>query len=166
MDQTDIRLTDMATAARDYCDLIEGIELNDCTTCLERMARLLPRLHAAVSALPSYLPIPAVFTGADDLEERFEMFSRMRKALGSLDGYWLEYDRSQLDSDKSGSLADDFTDIYFDLKHGLEMLSANPKGFADAAASWKTSFRLHWGQHLVDAERQLYALLEQFRQPN
>lgn len=164
MDQHEPRFSEMAAAARAYCDLIEDLDVSDCAACLRRMARLLPRLHAAVSALPSSLPEPDTFTGAPDLEARFEMFSRMRKALGSLDGYWLEYDQFQADADKSGSLADDFTDIYFDLKYGLKLLASDPDRCAEAVASWKTSFRIHWGQHLVDAERQLYALLAQLDQ--
>jgi hypothetical protein len=56
----------------------------------------------------------------------------------------------------SGSLADDLTDIYFDLKPGLELLpAAHPE---PVLRFWLESFELHWGQHLVDAERHLYAL--------
>ena len=91
-----------------------------------------------------------------DLDDRFALYSRLRKRLGERDSYWLEFDAAPEEMHMSGSLADDLTDIYFDLQHGLELLDgAWPQR---AAQVWQTSYRLHWGQHLVDAERHLYAL--------
>jgi len=76
--------------------------------------------------------------------------------LGDRDSYWLEFDASPEEMHMSGSLADDLTDIYFDLQHGLQLLDeAWPQ---QAAQAWQSSYRMHWGQHLVDAERHLYAL--------
>ncbi len=143
----------MIRLAEEYCDLIEHLDPKDCAVCLGRMARLLPQLHAAIVHIP--LPSPAaVELATPDFETRFELFSRLRQAIGEQDSYWLEYDQGNLEP--SGSLADDFTDIYFDLKRGLEL--AQRGGLERALADWKASFQLHWGQHLVDAERQLYAL--------
>ena len=80
----------------------------------------------------------------------------LRKALGERDSYWLEFDSAPEEIHMSGSLADDLTDIYFDLLQGLELVDdAWPHR---AAQAWQSTYRLHWGQHLVDAERHLYAL--------
>ncbi len=147
-------LTEMVGAAESYCQLIEHTERGQ-GEWLESLFGLMPRLHMAVSALTAYdngdLPLPSV-----DLDQRFELYSRLCKALGARDSYWLEFDASPDEMHMSGSLADDLTDIYFDLQHGLQLLDeAWPQ---QAAQLWQTSYRMHWGQHLVDAERHLYAL--------
>jgi len=136
-------LSEMVGVAETYCQLIE------------RTGSLMPRLHLAVTALSAYdshdLPLPGV-----DLDQRFELYSRLCKVLGDRDSYWLEFDASPEEMHMSGSLADDLTDIYFDLQHGLQLLDeAWPQ---QAAQAWQSSYRMHWGQHLVDAERHLYAL--------
>lgn len=147
-------LAEMVGVAESYCQLIErtGWENGD---WLESLFKLMPRLHLAVTALTAYdtddTPLPDV-----NLDERFELYSRLRKVLGERDSYWLEFDAAPEEIHMSGSLADDLTDIYFDLKHGLLLLDeAWPQR---AAQVWQSSYRRHWGQHLVDAERHLYAL--------
>jgi len=147
-------LTDMADAVERYCQLIDHSDQAS-ENWLEELFTLLPRLHSAVTALnggdAEDLPEPAV-----DLDARFDLYSRLRKLLGERDGYWLEFDASPDQMHRSGSLADDLTDIYFDLHQGLELLDeAWPQR---AAQAWQSTYRMHWGQHLVDAERHLYAL--------
>ncbi len=149
------KLSDMARIAEAFCGLIDNYNKQDNGTWLEELYALLPRLHSAVTALNAFgtsqLPMPNV-----DLDERFDLYSRLRQALGERDSYWLEFDASPDQLHMSGSLADDLTDIYFDLHHGLELLDeAWPQR---AAQVWQCSYQMHWGQHLVDAERHLYAL--------
>ena len=147
-------LTEMVGAAESYCQLIDRTgEAQD--EWLESLFSLMPRLHLAVTELAACdngdLPLPDV-----DLDQRFELYSRLCKVLGDRDSYWLEFDASPEEMHMSGSLADDLTDIYFDLQQGLQLLDeAWPQ---QAAQVWQSSYRMHWGQHLVDAERHLYAL--------
>jgi len=147
-------LGEMAAVADDYCRLIDSTRQN-AGNWLETLFRLMPRLHAAVTALNAYdagdLPVSRV-----DLDERFELYSHLRHLLGDRDSYWLEFDAAPEELHMSGSLADDLTDIYFDLRYGMELLEEVwPHR---AAQAWQTTYRTHWGQHLVDAERHLYAL--------
>lgn len=145
----------MASLASEYCELIEASSSAD-GAWLRRIADLLPRLHAAVKSLDmradegerEFVP---------DLDARFELFSHLRDLLGEKDAYWLEYDRIDGDGHPlmTGSLADDLTDIYCELKNGLRILDGDP---ALARIGWCRGYRHHWGQHLVDAERHLYAL--------
>jgi hypothetical protein len=148
------KLSEMASIAETFCGLIDNYNQAN-GPWLEELYALLPRLHSAVTALNTFgnsqLPVPSV-----DLDERFELYSRLRRALGERDSYWLEFDASPDQIHMSGSLADDLTDIYFDLQHGLALLDeAWPQR---AAQAWQCSYQMHWGQHLVDAERHLYAL--------
>jgi len=145
----------MEVAARDYCRLIEQAD-GSVAEWLAQVAVQLPRLHAAVTSLDSgdgEAPAPR----RTDLDRRFELFSQLRELLGYRDGYWMEYDDPTSRQEMTGSLADDLTDIYFDVKQGLEWLdSRRPE---QAAGVWRSGYRLHWGEHLVDAERQLYHMV-------
>jgi len=134
------------------------MDVTDCRACLAMMARLMPQLAEAAEQLPA-VPSESVHTGSPEFEARFAMFSRIKSALGKLDSYRLEYDGPDEEQDLSGSLADDFTDIYFDLRYGLDLLDADPEAPEVAAASWKTSYDLHWNDHLDGARRQLADLL-------
>lgn len=145
----------LVAIARRYCELIESMEAGH-REPLAQLNEILPRLHAAMAAVG-----PTGDEAEDDpsidLDQRFELFTRLRRLLGDLDGYWMEYDVTPNRQEMSGSLADDLTDIYWELKQGLARL----KGNGDARRTlglWRTGFCRHWGQHVVDAERHLYAL--------
>ena len=93
-----------------------------------------------------------------DLDARFELYTHLRMLLGDKDSYWMAFDVAQDGQSMSGSLADDLTDIYCELKHGLRLVDREPSKAMD---DWCSGFRMHWGQHLMDAERHLYELKSQ-----
>jgi hypothetical protein len=147
----------LVETARRYCNLIDRVKGHN--DWLLPLFQILPRLHADIVALH------AAGDGAfppevADFDDRFALFSELRSRLGERDMYWLEYDQpndvSTDDEHRTGSLADDLTDIYFELKRGLNLLEA--AGPEEVAHLWESGFKHHWGQHLVDAERHLYAL--------
>ncbi|MEA2078328.1 MAG: DUF5063 domain-containing protein [Pseudomonadota bacterium] len=152
-----VQFMQLVETARNYCNLIDRVQgRND---WLVPLIQILPRLHAEVVALNdqgegSFPPEMA------DFDDRFALFSELRSWLGERDMYWLEYDQPadacSDDEHRTGSLADDLTDIYFELKRGLKLLDA--AGPDEVAHLWESGFNYHWGQHLVDAERHLYAL--------
>ena len=143
---------EMEKVARDYCTLIETADPTD-EDWLERMAAILPRLHAAVSALGDASVMD--HSMSPDLDARFELCAELREMLGNRDGYWMQFDVAQDGHTMSGSLADDLTDIYCELKHGLKLMALEPRRALD---DWRSGYHLHWGQHLLDAERHLYEL--------
>ena len=148
------RFNEMAAVASAYCDLIEQADKGASSAWLQEMAVLLPRLHAAVTALGQ--ADRCQYDGSNpDLDARFELFAQLRKILGNRDSYWMAFDVAQDGQSMSGSLADDLTDIYCELKHGLRTLEDEPWRAMD---DWRKGFHLHWGQHLLDAERHLYEL--------
>lgn len=139
--------------ARRYCELIETSGPEN-PSWLRLVAVLLPRLHAAMTSMhPNFGEAhdPPV-----DLDARFELFSHLRALLADRDGYFLEFDRAQEGADAmTGSLADDLTDIYCELKAGLRAYDTDP---ASAWSAWSLGYACHWSQHLVDAERHLAVL--------
>jgi len=147
----------LANSATEYCYLIEHLDQVN-GNWLDNLTTLLPRIHAAMSAIPEE-NINACPCNPDmDLDLRFELYARLRKLLGDHDGYVLDFDKPEEIDDMSGSLADDFTDIYFELKKGLELLGSDPNALTRAVDVWYVGYLWHWGQHLVDAERHLYDL--------
>lgn len=145
---------ELLAIARRYCSLIESLD-DENRQPLNQLNGLLPRLHAAITAVPPR--DDGFFDAHVDLDQRFELFSRLRRMLGDLDGYWMEYDVTPDRQEMSGSLADDLTDIYCELKNGLTRLGDSDDA-GRTLGRWRTGFCKHWGQHVVDAERHLYAL--------
>ena len=151
--QSDIN--ELLATARRYCEVIESMEEGQ-REPLAQLNEILPRLHAAMTAVGPQLD-EAGFDPSTDLDQRFELFSRLHRLLGDLDAYWMEYDVTPDRQEMSGSLADDLTDIYCELKNGLTCLDRNDDA-RRTLGSWRAGFCKHWGQHVVDAERHLYAL--------
>jgi len=150
---TDVR--ELLSIARGYCRLIESLKEGD-RCVLGQLNGLLPRLHAALATAGPRQDDIAEDAGID-LDQRFELYSRLHRLLGDRDGYWMEYDVTPDCQEMSGSLADDLTDIYCELKNGLSRLDCNHDA-QRTLGSWRNGFCKHWGQHVVDAERHLYAL--------
>lgn len=148
----------IATLATAYCRLIEASGVGSLPWLVE-VADLLPRLQAAVLSLEPEEgdddePLVA------DLHARFELFTHLRGLLGDRDGYWLEFDGLGDHGAMTGSLADDLTDIYCELKHALRVHELHPHL---AERGWYQGFAAHWGQHLIDATRHLSELAAQGR---
>lgn len=152
------KTSEMISLARRYCALIEASSTEH-VSWLKDVAVLLPRLHAAINSLDGHRYNGEVSLSAD-LDARFELFTRLVGLLGDRDSYWLEFDSPDDFHAMTGSLADDLTDIYCELKHGLRMVDKDP---TRSVRAWREGFVCHWGQHLTDAERHLSALAAQGR---
>ncbi len=144
--------------AENYC---RWIELSGEThpDWLQEIARLLPRLQTSIQSLNNLLADaePSLFP---DLDARFELYTHLREHLGDRDAYRLEFDEAGEDDIMTGSLADDLTDIYCELKHGLRFAEASPER---VLKEWRSGFRYHWKQHLLDAQEHLSRLAAQGR---
>jgi hypothetical protein len=149
----------MADLARRFCALVESSGEHQ-PHWLREITELLPRLHASISSLVGTGSSNGVDDWAPDLDARFELFSHLRSLLGDRDGYWLEFDCADDCSAMTGSLADDLTDIYCELKHGLRLLDHQPDR---AIRGWVVGYEFHWRRHLVDAQRHLAMLAAEGR---
>ncbi|RLA20914.1 MAG: DUF5063 domain-containing protein [Gammaproteobacteria bacterium] len=148
----------LASAANDFCQLIENIKKLEESEWLFPITQSLAQLHATVLQFDSG-GIDYRFFTLPDLDDRFELFFSLKLFLKEQDSYPLERDLSTDSVGTTGSLADDFADIYFELKRGLNLLDAGVIHCEEEALKlWQSGFILHWGQHLVDAQRHLYRL--------
>jgi hypothetical protein len=145
-------LSEIEEAALHFCDLIESIDEAD-RSWLRQVSVVLPRLHVAIAAL-GVAPELLGRRGDADLDAHFELYTNLRRVIGARDAYWMEFDLIEEES-ASGSLADDLTDIYYELKRNLPRIEREaPQVVNDL----RSGFKFHWGQHLIDAERHLYTL--------
>jgi hypothetical protein len=149
---------EMISVARRYCELIDASSA-DSASWLQDVADLLPRLHAAINSVNGRA-FEGDVTLTPDLDARFELYTHLVELLGDRDSYWLEFDRVGDSTGMTGSLADDLTDIYCELMHGLRTVDEDP---AQSLQAWLEGFAYHWGQHLTDAERHLSALASRGR---
>ncbi|MEA3275405.1 MAG: DUF5063 domain-containing protein [Pseudomonadota bacterium] len=144
---------EIVNLAQRYCEVIETCS-EERSQWLREIADVLPRLHAAITSLDGRAYEEHVPFGAD-LDARFALYGRLRDLLGDRDGYWLEFDRMGDTNAMTGSLADDLTDIYCELKQGLRLVDEHPDR---AVQGWLSGFEFHWGRHLTDAERHMATL--------
>ncbi len=146
----------MAAAAEEYCELIDCFSGSGHEGLwVARMRKMLPRLHVAVIALVPSGEICNPYRFPND-DQRCELYMRLHRALQFDRTFRLAYGKSHLRQQSCDRLADDFTDMYFDLKFGLDLLKTEP---AQAINVWQCSFYMHWGQHLLDAESRLNAVV-------
>ncbi|MCH9697089.1 MAG: DUF5063 domain-containing protein [Gammaproteobacteria bacterium] len=143
--------------AKDFCLIIDNVQYYENREWLSDMSRILSRIQMAMAHLDS----PQQKAGYEipkELDERFELYCTLKEKLGDLDGYWMEFDqRSEID-DQSGSLAGDFSDLYYEFKRGLQESSAQLQPKPSAVMDWKIGYLRSWGQHLLDAQKHLYTL--------
>lgn len=145
----------MASVAREYCALIDGERDAE---WINRLAKLLPRLHVAVTALSTPANEGCTLFVYDD-EKRCELFLCLSDDLRTdrklCSAYAVMSVGPQRQQQFCERMADNLADMYFDLKHGLAQLQDDPQC---ASESWQYSFYVHWGKHLLDAECWLRAV--------
>lgn len=148
----------MIQTAKEFCALIEQLEdVNSQEHWIQRMGALLPQLHSSIVLLHS--PTKLVYTYPFENDDtRCELFMRLNEFFLSDQELWPDFEKYDLKLNMCESLAYDFTDMYFDIKWGLNLLEQYPQNPHFAASNWRSSFLYHWGQQLVDAEGWLYAL--------
>lgn len=140
--------------AREYCHLIETRRRRTIRALLARAHRLLPRLYAfalELRPLNDRTEAPDIRLPGNRWKE---IYDDLRGSLGALGRYSEVYDPYQLNEvPVETSLADDFADIYLDLKPGRKLWEL---GFREAAVnSWLSLFRFHWSEHATGAIRAL-----------
>ena len=138
-----------------FCFLIENIHEFDHSEWLAEISLILPRIHAVIGLIDDSNKSECLFSIAD-IEERFELFCHLKKTLGDKDGY--EIGDELIDNELYGSLSDDLADLYFEIKRGLDLIYQGQENLAAALSLWRDGFFLHWGRHLIDAEKHLYDL--------
>ncbi len=72
--------------------------------------------------------------------------------------YWITFNPLKENEEPvCGDLADDLADIWLDLWKGLYLFDAGYN--LEANLHWRVLYDSHWGQHVLEAQRAIYAFL-------
>ncbi|ABC28437.1 conserved hypothetical protein [Hahella chejuensis KCTC 2396] len=139
--------------AREYCQWSEA-RPGSAEEEMATAARLLAKLYATILELPFE---PA----GTDLEFEtmtHDAWQKIYQRFGSMPfTQYRDIDDPfdmQSASVNAGDIADDLADIYRDMKDGLSLWDHNHT--REAVCYWEESFRIHWGQHAIDALKALH----------
>ena len=150
------QIQELPEDARRFCFLIENIDEFEAQNWLTQISLVLPRIHAVMEVIDHANNRAECFFALSDIDERFELFCHLKKSLGEKDGY--EVGEELIHNELYGSLSEDLADLYFEIKRGLDIINCGQENLSVALNLWRDGFFLHWGQHLIDAERHLYHL--------
>jgi hypothetical protein len=161
-----------ASIAREFCGVIDSAPNLDKTELLLEVYKILPRL------IVEAINLPDVELSDDESQEeetkKWQARSRMslssaqwdqlheslKEKPGEVTLYWEVWDPTKHSEPIYGSLADDFADIYRDLKEGLNLSEAHQALPEDNIWEWRLGYYSHWGKHAIDALRTIHFLLE------
>jgi len=142
-----------AALAASYCSEMEAGP----PTAVEVLGRLVGLVGAAL-ALPDQSPTKRQYDDPPHLDAACQQVaSNVGRMTGTPDLYWEVFDPREEGEPTVGSLTDDLTDIYRDLRRGLHIASVGD--VVDAAWEWRFSFQIHWGNHATDAIRVLHRVV-------
>lgn len=142
------RISEFAVVARRFCDQVQSG-----SPAADDLAVSMAALHLAALALPD-------LDGEAGAPEPAELPSTPPVTL-PVDLYWDVFDPLAPTPGEpvANSLYDDVTDVWRDLRRGLDLFD---RGFPAAACwSWRFHFRMHWGEHLVGAQRAMFLATRQ-----
>lgn len=140
--------------ALEFCGAVDSAAVTRPVELLMRFERILPALHQRLIELPQV----ALGDRGDDIpepshEEREIVYQNLKQALGNYDVYRTVFDSRDLGEEAThGSLADDLTDIYFEI---LCPTKAWKQGADPICVIWELRllFYSHWGRHLLSAQK-------------
>jgi hypothetical protein len=176
---TDADLQTFVQVAKRYMQSIDELEPRNLQETARRLPVVLAELYASASKLLEQVR-------SEDSEEEWieeeliseewepdglslgrvalfrQLFPRLQGIFGRWDCYWEYFDPYKEQDRCTGSLADDLSDIYIDVKdlvYKLEKAEQTGKQAKLDGQDWDI-FQIHWGAHLVDALRALHRLVE------
>jgi hypothetical protein len=162
-----------ASVAQEFCSAIDSAPNLERTELLMQVYRILPRL------IGEAISLPRVELSDDESQEEEnrkskarhrlrmneaqwgQLYESLKVKLGSVTLYWEVWDPTKDNEAIHGSLADDFADIYRDLKEGLNLSESNQAPPEDNIWHWRLGYYSHWGKHAIDAVRTIHFLLEE-----
>lgn len=136
-------LDHFAISARAFCELVESKSPSSTD-----LARAMAQLHLAALDLPEA-------TAKTDHPQPAHPAPLPRQSL-PIDLYWDVFDPFATPPQEpvANSFYDDIAEMRLDLRRGLDLFD---RGFPLAACwHWRFHFQVHWGEHLVGAQRALF----------
>ena len=142
-----------AIVARRYCNWAESAP-GDPPIEMQQARELLSELHRVAIGLPEVPHLDDV-----DVQGRtYEQYQATCQRFGNLpvDGYWDVLNPLKIEANEATyqTLSDALADIYGDVKRGLSFYKSGHMN--NAVFEWRLLFMVHWGQHLISAQRAIH----------
>jgi hypothetical protein len=161
------QMDEFLAAASEYCQLFEAAKELGSERFLLRLARALPRLHAAGAELafvttdeeadeldlrPSLEESQVISLPVYEVLKEVDWSSRLEGELRD----WPD-DSARPPGPIAAFLYDDLTSIYLTLKSGFRRIEYGGRGAEqEAFFEWRLQFWAHWGYHNVEALRLIH----------
>jgi hypothetical protein len=139
--------------ARQACSDLEAGALD-----AQGVLKMLNSLVGAALSFPEVEPSDQEYADPHDLGAACRTVSQNVVHMVKTDLYWEVFDPRHEESPVAGSLTDDLTDIYRDLRRGLAI--ADSGSMIDAVWEWRYNYEIHWGNHATDAIRVLHRIID------
>lgn len=153
--ETATAIVEFQRDATAYCDFIDRFRRGKFPKPYAALHRLLGALAKNGPHLPR---VNTNFEHDDSLEmtkeERLQIFSELDPAVGyNLELYELHtQEGNEHEATRVTMLWDDLSDLYCDLKDGLNLYRrGRPNDLLQAVWDWELQFECHWGPHLYNA---------------
>jgi hypothetical protein len=153
---------EMLTVANEYCHFLETCEDYTREDIIDYLRKISPLLYLKGSLLPV---VPVNHPEANEryvTEEQWEYLYNMFRSKFGIDDAYVIADISVTSNPRflKCSLADNFADIYQDLKDFVILYQKNTFAAKENAVSeCRRLFETHWGLRLVSAQRQIHRLI-------
>ena len=152
---------EFTTVALEYCNFVESVDHHSRKDFISKIQKIFPLLYLKASLLP------ATDDENDEIHEKFVteddynfVLKKILAKIGEFDSYQEIFDQKMNDASFDGSIAENITDIYQDLK---DFLLAYRIGTVDvmkaALLECQTNFEQYWGQRLVNGLRAIHNLV-------
>ncbi|HEY6339803.1 MAG TPA: DUF5063 domain-containing protein [Candidatus Sulfotelmatobacter sp.] len=162
-----------AFIAEQFCTVVESSSGIDRTELPVRIYRILPKLIGEAINLPEVR-----LSDDDDPPERpneheppanirlndeqwGQLYSLLKEKLEDWDLHWQAFNPTTDKEAVCGTLADDFADIYRDLKGGLILNQTRQAPPEEIIWDWRLLYYAHWGKLAIDALLTIHFRLHQ-----
>ena len=155
-------IIEMITVSNEFCLFMEKIEQYKKEDVLEYLQKICPLLYIKGTLLPEIEVNEDSITERYVTEEQWEnIFNETRKKFGDDDiFYYINNHYSNEDEPVKASLAENFTDIYQDLKDFVLLYQKNSiEAKKNAVSECKLLFETHWGYRIINSQKAIHYLL-------
>jgi len=138
--------------AQKYCLFIEEIDKHSKDEVYNGLHKALPLLYVKGALLPEIMVEDYSFNEKYVTVENWQdVFNDLRSKFGNEDEYWFIENDNPLNDIVKGSISDNLTDIYQDMKD-FTILYQKPVRDAKKIAVWeiKALFKSHWGLRVAN----------------
>ena len=153
---------EMLTVANEFCLFIEKVENYSKEDIYNYIQKICPLLYLKGVLLPEIKVINPSANERFVIEEQWEIiFNELRNKFNPNDEYWY-YNNSDISNNDliKASLAENFADIYQDLKDFIMLYQKNTVDAKENAVfECKKLFETHWGYRLVNAHKTIHHFL-------